>query len=169
MEFYIDSTLKLKEIEKSDLIEDMQKIDVGAALSETISELKLDFEDHEIKAITERIEENLKVNAYDYRCFDILADEKRIGYVSLADAHSSAPDVGIEIDEEWRGRGIGYKALSALMDKIFSEREEVEYFLYRVRYDNEPSIKLIKKLGGVLVESDDFIDQLIHKYRVYPK
>ena len=169
MEFYIDGTLKLKEIEKNDLIEDMQKIDVGAALIETISELNLDFDNDEIKAIKERIEKNLKVNAYDFRGFDILVDDKRIGYLTLTEANSTAPDVGIEIDEEWRGRGIGYKALSALMDKIFSEREDVEYFLYRVRYDNEPSIGLVKKLGGVLVESDDFIDQLIHKYRVYPK
>ena len=60
------------------------------------------------------------------------------------------PVIGIEIEEPFRNRGIGYMVLKELIMR--RSTDGVEYFVYAVRNDNIPSVRLVEKLGGVRVE-----------------
>ena len=62
------------------------------------------------------------------------------------------PVIGIEIEEQFRNRGIGYKLLKELISRRSADGE-IEYFVYSVRNDNIPSVRLAEKLGGVRVKT----------------
>ena len=101
------------------------------------------------------------------RSFGLFDKEKYIGYVCFAEYDSNTPEIQIEISEEYRNRGIGYKALTILIKEIFSQRKDLQYFLYLVLADNIASIKLVEKLNGQRVEKGHFIEQFIKKYHIY--
>lgn len=72
-----------------------------------------------------------------------------IGDITFSGENIKHPEIGIEIAEDHRIKGIGYFLLRELMSRV-SEMNGVEYFVYSVRNDNQASIKLAEKLGGKL-------------------
>ena len=58
------------------------------------------------------------------------------------------PELQIELLSEYQGQGIGYSALSLLMDH-YAELTGTNHFLSRVYADNIASQKLMRKLGGI--------------------
>ncbi len=76
-------------------------------------------------------------------------DGREVGKFEFSGIYTPTPEIGVEISEEYRGRGIAYVLLRELIKSVCKEHS-VEYFIYRVRGDNEPSIRLVKKLGGAL-------------------
>ena len=101
------------------------------------------------------------------RSFGIYLQDEYAGYVSFAEYACATPEIQIELQEKHRNKGIGYAAISLLTSRIFAERQDVEYFLYRVRSDNVASTRLIEKLGGKKIERGEFIEKIIKKYHLY--
>lgn len=107
-------------------------------------------------------------NIKNSKPYGIYENDVYVGFVCFDYSSTKTPELGISIEEEYRKRGIGYNVSKFLIEKEF-ENPEVEYILYRVRVDNEASIKLVKKLGGREVFSGDIIDKIIKKYKIYRK
>jgi RimJ/RimL family protein N-acetyltransferase len=61
-------------------------------------------------------------------------------------------DVSIHLAREWRGRGVGSSALSALAESAFRELE-IDRLLASVKPDNHASLAAFAKAGFVRVES----------------
>lgn len=101
------------------------------------------------------------------RSFGLYFSDEYVGYISFANYDSKNPEIQIDLSESHRNKGIGYKALSILTNRIFQERKDIEYFVYCVMVNNIASIKLIEKLGGRKIETGDFVEQIISKYRLF--
>lgn len=67
----------------------------------------------------------------------------RIGSIYL----SRRREIGVFIDEHWRGHGFGRAAVRAIM-----ERHPGPRFLWNVNPRNQPSIRTVEKLGGRLIQ-----------------
>jgi RimJ/RimL family protein N-acetyltransferase len=70
------------------------------------------------------------------------------GYCAVKDIHAEKPEIVIELLKRYRGKGIGFKALSLLMTEA-GERYKISCFTAAVEPDNRISQKLMRKLGGV--------------------
>ena len=82
--------------------------------------------------------------------YKISKNGRNVGEVTFRESESR-PVIGIEIEEPFRNHGIGYKVLKEIVARR-SATYDVEYFIYSVRNDNIPSIRLVEKLGGVKVK-----------------
>ena len=100
------------------------------------------------------------------RSFGIYFSDQYVGYISFANYDSKNPEIQIELSEVHRNKGIGFRALSLLTNRIFEEKQDIEYFVYCVMVDNIASIRLIEKLGGKKIETGHFIEQIISKYHI---
>lgn len=71
-----------------------------------------------------------------------------IGYCGIKDTSQSLWEIAIELKRDWTKHGIGYPALSTMLNTISSRLGVTEY---RVRIDpvNFPSQKLFERLGAV--------------------
>lgn len=79
--------------------------------------------------------------------FIALHDGQIIGHISYRGLHSSNyGDIGYEIDEEYRGNGLAYRAL-CLLGEILLENGINEAWI-AAEGDNIASIKTIEKYGG---------------------
>ena len=101
------------------------------------------------------------------RSFGIYDDEEYVGYVAFVNYDKKNPEIQIELNEPFRNKGVGFRALSLLINQIFQEREDIEYFVYCVMVDNIASIKLIEKLGGNKIKTLDFLEQIVSKYHLF--
>lgn len=61
-------------------------------------------------------------------------------------------EIGIEIEENLRRQGIGYRVLVALIDHV-CKTTSVKFFTYRVMSNNEASKRLAEKMGGILIKN----------------
>lgn len=82
-----------------------------------------------------------------------------VGYCQYKNLLSGEADLGIELEESYRGKGLGYEVCSCLIKMYFSRTNETSLF-YRVYRSNEPSIHLIDKLGGVYVGEKRMAEKL---------
>lgn len=101
--------------------------------------------------------------------YNISKDGKTIGEITFGESDAK-PVIGIEIEEPFRNRGIGYMVLKELMMRRSTEGEE--YFVYAVRNDNIPSVRLVEKLGGVRVRAVKLMDKYdleIFTYHISPQ
>ena len=89
-----------------------------------------------------------------------------VGYICFDYSSPKTPELEINLKEEYRRQGVGYNVSKFLIEKEF-ENLDVEFILYRARIDNEPSIKLVNKLGGKEVFSDEIIEKIIKTYHIY--
>lgn len=78
----------------------------------------------------------------------ILFDGKYIGYCGINDITSEPWEIGVELRPEWTGRGIGYCAVSKMVDEIRA-RLGVRVFCARIDPRNRASQKMFCKLGAV--------------------
>ncbi|MBO7762006.1 MAG: GNAT family N-acetyltransferase [Clostridia bacterium] len=99
--------------------------------------------------------------------YGIFAGREYAGYLAFRGYETETPEIAIELEESWQGKGIGYRFLKAETERIFKERTDVRYFRYRVADDNLPSIKLIEKLGGCLMGIDHSTGETVMEYRIY--
>ncbi len=87
----------------------------------------------------------------DRKLFIIVADEMAAGTARL-DIVGREADVSIHLAREWRGRGVGSSALSALAESAFRELE-IDRLLASVKPDNHASLAAFAKAGFARVES----------------
>lgn len=83
----------------------------------------------------------------DLARYTITACGNKVGEISFSMGNEKTPEIGIELEKEYRRKGYGYKLLLALM-KRYVNSHNVEYFIYSARNDNIASQALAKKLGG---------------------
>ena len=65
---------------------------------------------------------------------------------------STLGDIGYEINEEYRGNNYSYEAL-LLLSNLLSENG-IDSFVITSNKNNIPSVKIIEKYGGLLLEED---------------
>jgi RimJ/RimL family protein N-acetyltransferase len=94
-----------------------------------------------------------------------------LGYVSIHQAHSKTPELGIWLKKEAHGHKYGYEALDLLI-RWAEKNIEYNYLKYPVDKANMPSRKLAEKLGGKVEdeyiktsESGNVLDEV--EYRFY--
>ena len=78
----------------------------------------------------------------------IYSDGSYIGYCGINNLLHEPWEIGIELRPEWTRRGIGYRAVSAMMEEI-QMRLGVHTFCVRIEPRNLASQRLFEKLGAV--------------------
>lgn len=106
------------------------------------------FEDEKLRENVRGILEN---SIKYYVRYAITFSGKPVGEITFSGQDELKPEIGIEIQESFRNKGIGYKVLKELIQRL-SKAKNIEYFKYFVRNDNIASIRLVEKLGGVQVK-----------------
>ena len=74
-----------------------------------------------------------------------------VGYVQYKNLLTEMPEVAIELMEERQGMGLGQELCTCIIREFFNRTDEASIY-YRVFKQNHPSIHLVEKLGGELVE-----------------
>lgn len=70
-----------------------------------------------------------------------------LGYCAVKNMEADIPEISIELLEKYRKKGVGYKAVCALMKEI-NIKTHKSRFLYKVEPDNYESLLLLRKLKG---------------------
>lgn len=113
-------------------------------LKETLKEVnKQDLPEDFLLRISE-----LTKSRYIYK---ISKGGQAVGEITFGE-NERKPVIGIEIEEQFRNLGIGYKVLKELLAR-HSADSCIEYFVYSVGNDNIPSVRLVEKLRGVRVKT----------------
>ena len=87
-----------------------------------------------------------------------------VGRVMINGSTSIHPSIDIRLLKAYRQQGYGYEMLRAIVDAVFSQLP-IDHLEYDVLKSNEPSMRLIQKLGGHLVYSDNDGEM----YELYPE
>lgn len=84
---------------------------------------------------------------YKALMFSIVVDNEYVGYCGIKNTTHEQWEIAIEILKKWKCKGIGYKAISVMLDEI-KNRLSVSQFRVRIDAENYPSQKLFEKLGA---------------------
>lgn len=84
--------------------------------------------------------------------FLILNDSKEVcGICNLDNIDTATPCIGIDILEQHRNKGCGYKAIKLMLENT-KNICNIEYFIWKCNTENIASQKLAEKLNGKLLE-----------------
>ena len=90
-----------------------------------------------------------------------------IACVGLTSWSTGTPELQITVAESQRRCGYATEFLQCLLPWIF-QNSDTEYIVYRLRKGNDPSEKIVQRLGGVLQEPKSKLEALtIATYHVY--
>lgn len=84
---------------------------------------------------------------YKTLMFSIIVNNEYVGYCGIKNTTCEQWEIAIEILNKWKYKGIGYKAISVMLDEIKS-RLNVSEFRVRIDSENYPSQRLFEKLGA---------------------
>ncbi|NBH15028.1 N-acetyltransferase [Lachnospiraceae bacterium] len=84
---------------------------------------------------------------YKALMFSIIVNDEYVGYCGIKNITHEQWEIAIEILYKWKHKGIGYKAVSVMLDEI-KNRLNVSKFRVRIDAENYPSQKLFEKLGA---------------------
>ena len=90
---------------------------------------------------------NEHINGKSLMC-SMVYDGKCIGYCGIQNVAQEFWEISVEILPEWTGKGIGYAAISAMLESIV-QRLGVKEFRVRIDPGNIASQRLFEKLGAV--------------------
>ena len=93
------------------------------------------------------------------------ASESVCGFCQLDMENPKQPEIGIDIDSSFAGKGYGYRATSLLLESA-STWPDTEKFVWTVYSHNWPSRHLAEKLGGVLVGEEPLLSKEFIEYGV---
>lgn len=96
----------------------------------------------------------------DTETYGAWRNEKLIGFISLINSESGTPELQIEIDPLFQGKGYGFEFLHALLEHLFETRD-FQYIRYTVLPNNQASISLVEKIGAVLQEPKSEAEKLL--------
>ncbi len=95
-------------------------------------------------------------------------EDELIACVGLTSWSTRTPELQITVIESRQRCGYATEFLQCLLPWLF-QNSDVEYIVYRLRKDNEPSEKIVQRLGGVLQEPRSKLEALtIATYLIYP-
>lgn len=84
---------------------------------------------------------------YKALMFSIVVNNEYVGYCGIKNTAHEKWEIAIEILNKWKHKGIGYKAISVMLNEI-KNRLNVSEFRVRIDVENYPSQKLFEKLGA---------------------
>ena len=96
----------------------------------------------------------------DTETYGAWIEEKLIGFISLINSESGTPELQIEIDRLFQGKGYGFEFLRALLEHLLETRD-FQYIRYTVLPNNQASISLVEKIGAVLQEPKSEAERLL--------
>ena len=91
-----------------------------------------------------KIIHNLKER--DYSIYN--SEGEYCGNIVLKHYDAATPEIGIELLESQRNKGIAGRAIKMLAKKYYQESDVIEYFVLRVSSNNTHSRHMIEKLGA---------------------
>ena len=96
---------------------------------------------------------------YKALMFSVIVDNEYAGYCGIKNTTHEQWEIAIEILNKWKHKGIGYRAISVMLDEIKS-RLNVSEFRARIDAENYPSQRLFEKLGA---EPNGISEFLLHE------
>ena len=87
-----------------------------------------------------------------YSIFD--ANSEYCGSMELQHPDDDTPEIGIDLLESKRNKGIAAKVVRLLAREAYEERN-VEYFLLRISSRNKHSRHVAEKIGAILIDEED--------------
>lgn len=84
---------------------------------------------------------------YKALMFSVIVDNEYAGYCGIKNTTHEQWEIAIEILNKWKHKGIGYRAISIMLDAI-KNRLNVSEFRVRIDAENYPSQRLFEKLGA---------------------
>lgn len=85
------------------------------------------------------------------------------GFCQLKNVDISTPEVGIDMRDDYMGRGYAQQAVRLLLDYAY-RHFEVDYFIWRADKANAVSTHIVEKLGGELISEEPTMEQWIIDY-----
>lgn len=101
-------------------------------------------------------------NSSDKRHFGAYLNGKLMGCITLINAHSSCPELQIEIAEQHRGQRYGYEFLRGLVHELFRQQPDIT-IQYSVVPSNKRSSALVYRLGSFLQMSENPVEKFFVK------
>ena len=96
---------------------------------------------------------------YNALMFSVIVDNEYAGYCGIKNTTHEQWEIAIEILNKWKHKGIGYRAISVMLDEI-KNRLNVSEFRVRIDAENYPSQRLFEKLGA---EPNGISEFLLHE------
>ena len=96
---------------------------------------------------------------YKALMFSVIVDNEYAGYCGIKNTTHEQWEIAIEILNKWKHKGIGYRAISIMLDAI-KNRLNVSEFRVRIDAENYPSQRLFEKLGA---EPNGISEFLLHE------
>lgn len=88
---------------------------------------------------------------------------KICGFCQLKNIDTPTPEVGIEMRDDYMGKGYAQEAVRLLIEYAY-RHFEVDYFIWKVNKTNAVSRHIVEKLGGVLIAEEPTMEQWIIDY-----
>lgn len=85
------------------------------------------------------------------------------GFCQLKNVDTSTPEVGIEMRDDYMGRGYAQEAIRLLMDYA-SRHFKIDCFIWKANKVNTVSRHIAEKLGGELISEEPTMEQWIIDY-----
>lgn len=96
---------------------------------------------------------------YKALMFSVIVDNEYAGYCGIKNTTHEQWEIAIEILNKWKHKGIGYRAISIMLDAI-KNRLNMSEFRVRIDAENYPSQRLFEKLGA---EPNGISEFLLHE------
>lgn len=107
--------------------------------------------------------------------YSIFVDNQFCGCMELSNIGEDSPEIGIDLREEKRNKGIGPKAITALARKKNSERN-MQSFTVEILAENMHSQHVFEKLGAIVINpnneyevKDGTVQQVIEHMKEEPE
>ena len=129
------------------LIREMQEADyeIYYGMNQISLEIKDTLDEEQIKKIWRNIVDK------EFTCVIIEKETSQIcGFCSLQKPNTSTPEIGMDIFEEYSGRGYAQEA-ARLLIKYGTEIFKPDYFIWKADGNNKVSCHIAEKLGGKFV------------------
>ena len=85
------------------------------------------------------------------------------GFCQLKNVDTPTPEVGIDMRDDYMGRGYAQEAVRLLIDYV-STYFEVDYFIWKANKANTVSRHIAEKMGAVLISEEPTMEQWIIDY-----
>lgn len=146
----------LKSSDKVSIVEiDEETKEIYRQMSQSRSVVKSLYSSEQFPQTWERLKTN------DFVCPVVENQARRVcGFAQILETDTKTPEVGIDIMDEFMGKGYGYESTKLLME-YYAAIHEVEYFRWKASTDNAASCAIAKKHGGTIVKKKTSIPQRV--------
>lgn len=113
------------------------------------------YKEEENRELFWRVTRNLK--EIDYSIYDVVGEY--CGNLELKNYDTATPEIGINLLEDYRNKGIAARTIKMLAKKYYEENATIEYYILKVSSYNLHSKHVIEKMGAELVCQEETLLQ----------